>query len=291
MRVVRRICWARTGTEGETIADVTIEVVIGPETTSARLTSADAPPPTSLIDAARVAAASYPGAAAEAGFVEESVDDRAASRVGYLLKTRRGAVVVGAPAPGGAEVGAVAPDWPVVLGPSAVLGLVRHCAETAPARVRRELAHAVAIDDRARSPYPPHNSAAPGPWGRPELFGRPFGALASDAFAGIDVRSNGMAVRVVGQALFIESLTPLAADESPLEWEGYAAFGDGARMVEVDRPVRVALDAWATLSSAGGAIGPDAMAMADDAISGPRFGHAPSLATVLRAGDVMEPSR
>lgn len=240
----------------------------------------------------------------------------------YLIALCAGAVVAlerslsGAPATpwsGSAERGGVAPAAAVVLGPSALLGLLAVALDHEPGGGNGRGGPQPELVATPRSPYPPHDEplmaggharewpliagGAPCPGWRSrsapqpatlvhDACSRPPGVVSELPLAGLRAQLGGGSAAVPGPALVIESLRPLsAALGGEVEWEAGWALRDGDLRAG-DPPLRFAARPWSLLARVTGQAGPARPALHADPVDGERFGVAPAAATGMVAGEL-----
>jgi hypothetical protein len=198
----------------------------------------------------------------------------------YLLVLRHGSVSFDGLDGNGRRP--IAIGAPLLLGPSASLAVAEEWS-LSPARPGSTR---LSLGSAAKSPYPPHRSplgAAPlhAIAAEPFRWSRPFAALDADRNAVLAVTCPH-SVAAPDETTTIESLVPLVANGSAMEWLATLSDGTVAR-------IRASLPLL--LSSIAGATSAPVPGLIDDPVAGERYGYAPSLLTTLTLADVMEDAR
>jgi hypothetical protein len=216
---------------------------------------------------------------------------------------------------------------PVILAPSAVLGLVSYALEVTGSQVAARGSFevpAITVFDTAASPYPPQHhpfeedgSASPdrpliqeGIWcdreehagddvdplffllTRPERALRPLAAATHFNRRNLSVQC-GRTVSATYSAILVDSWRVRVGPRSgavPFHAELSRIGLEGERLA-VTTPVPLLLDPWEVLARIHGASGPIAPAVDEDPIEGDGYGDAPTLATDLTFADLAAPEK
>ena len=195
----------------------------------------------------------------------------------------------------------VDPELPVMLGPSATLGLIEFCFEQRRGEINHVILNPLLLMSETTSPYPPHRLPELGVdmfsrlaglpitlLTRPESWIRPYEALPVAGARSIKVVCNVPATSP-RRALIVDSITPLANGNGNIECEiEYQVKSEECRSELGERPLRLLLNPWQVLSRVTGTASLLRPALSSDPIAGDRFGLAPLLSTNIPAGELME---